>query len=144
MIPRTRNTLIILSLCILAVGFVWAQDPMFATDAGGSAAGEPPGGWPDWLIVILGAILPWVFQILLGKLPGSVKMVIAYAVGGGIGIGVGFLVLGWKGWIDVLRNIAYLWASMQFIYTMVIKPIGKRQALAGISTALSRPYLPKG
>ncbi|MBM3314976.1 hypothetical protein FJY71_03930 [candidate division WOR-3 bacterium] len=94
--------------------------------AAGPGAGEPPAGWPDWVVWLLAAALPFVFQFLLGRLPGPVKVVICYALGAAVGIAIGFLVHGWTSWLDILRNTAWLWSGMTFVYGLIVKPAVKR------------------
>lgn len=137
---------------ILALLLVLTVGTLFAAGAVTGAPDKvttptPPAGWPDWLVLVLGAVLPVVFQLFLSRLPGPVKALLCYLVGGAIGLAVGFLALGWKTPWDALRNIGYLWACMSFVYSFVIKPTAKKvlaKRLAGLGgdSTLARAFAP--
>lgn len=141
-----RGPLIVLLLLSLTAGVVFAA---------GAEVGIPdktdipipPQGWPDWLVLFLGAVLPFIFQFLFSKLPTAIKAPICYGVGGGIGLIIGFTVLGWKNYFDVLRNLGYLWACMSFVYGLMVKPIAKslvtkRVAGYGGDSTLAKAFAP--
>ncbi len=87
-----------------------------------ASTGEPPPGLPDWLIVLVGAGLPWLFATFIGKLPQIVRMPVAYLLCGIVAVGCGFAFLGWKTAADVFRALPWVWLAMQFFYDVMVKP----------------------
>lgn len=75
---------------------------------------------PEWAIVILGAVLPFVYQSFLSKLPAWLKFVITWGTSGTIALAAMLLI-----WhiapADLLRNVALLWATMQIVYQLFVK-----------------------
>jgi len=93
-----------------------------------SAAGEPPPGIPSWVMLILGAALPVLFQLFLPRLPSWLKPIVAYGASGLLALALGFCFLGWRSWRDILVNIPWLWAMMQFVYDIIVSRIARARA----------------
>jgi multisubunit Na+/H+ antiporter MnhF subunit len=90
-----------------------------------SATGEPPPGVPSWAMLLLGAVLPVLFQLFLPRLPSWLKPIVAYGASGLLALGLGFCFLGWRSWRDILVNIPWLWAMLQFVYDIIVSRIAR-------------------
>lgn len=93
-----------------------------------AASGEPPQGLPDWTIILLGVVLPWVYKTLMSKLPSIIRQPIAWVGSAGVAVGLGFAFLGWRSFADILRNIPWLIIAMEFVYHTLVKPLARRAA----------------
>lgn len=91
-----------------------------------ATTGEPPGGVPDWIILLLGAGLPWVYKTLMSKLPSIIRQPVAWVLSTGVAVGLGFAFLGWRSIGDILRNIPWLIIAMEFVYHTLVKPLARR------------------
>jgi hypothetical protein len=76
-----------------------------------------PNGW----IIVLGVVLPVLYQLFISKLPGVWKAVITYGLSALIAIACSVLVLHLHNIGDVLTNIAWIWAAGGAIYQLFIK-----------------------
>lgn len=92
-----------------------------------SASGEPPPGIPSWFIIALGAILPVLFQLILPRLPSWLKPIVAYGASGALAVALGFAFLGWRSFRDILLNLPWLWATLQFVYDLIVSRAARRQ-----------------
>ena len=106
---KRRMSVLVLSLLVLLVTAAWA------------ATGKPPPGLPDWLILVLAVVLPWLFQTFICRLPSVLKLPVAYCLATVIAVVCGFVFLGWRNMGDLVRNLPWLWAVMQFFYEMLVK-----------------------
>ena len=95
-----------------------------------AAEGEPPGELPSWFVVVLGALLPWVFQTFICRLPSWLKPIVAYGLSGGMAIGAGFLFAGWTSFRDILVNLPWLWACLQFVYDLLVTRVVRAREAA--------------
>ena len=84
-----------------------------------------PTGFPVWLWTILGVVLPLVYQSFLGKLPGVVKFLITWGLSALIVVLFGVLALHYSP-AQLVGAFVWLAASMQAVYTLMVKPAVKR------------------
>lgn len=76
---------------------------------------------PEWLILVLGAILPWIYQKIVWRLPGWLKYLIVW--GSSALVAVACMLIFYRlSPAEILRNVALLWATMQTIYNLWVKP----------------------
>jgi hypothetical protein len=80
---------------------------------------------PEWFIAVLGIALPWIFATFINKLPSWTRAPVCYAIAAVIGIVAGFVWCGWRNLGDVLRNIVWLWATMQFVFDLFVRKVQK-------------------
>lgn len=106
---KRRLSVLVLALLVGLVAVAWA------------ATGKPPPGLPDWLILVLAVLLPWVFQTFICKLPSILKLPVSYLLATLLAVVCGFVFLGWKNLGDIVRNLPWLWAVMQFVYELLVK-----------------------
>lgn len=90
---------------------------------------------PDWFVVALGAVLPWVFATFIARLPGWLRPVVTYGAAAVVAVAAGFLFAGWRSIGDVLANLAWLFAVLQFVYDLMVRPT--RRLLAERSSRLA-------
>jgi len=76
---------------------------------------------PDWFVAVLGIALPWLFATFIEKLPAWTRAPVCYAIAAAVGIAAGFIWCGWRSLGDVLRNVVWLWATMQFVYDLFVR-----------------------
>lgn len=91
--------------------------------AGLSMAAKSAPELPEWFIVLLGVLLPFVFQTFICRLPAWLKPVVSYGLAGAIAVGCGFAFAGWRSILDVVRNLAWLYATVQFVYDIMVRPL---------------------
>ena len=117
-----KRSLIPLVLCLLLmVGFALAQT------VPGATTGDPPQGVPPVLWAVLGAVLPWLFQTFLVKLPGWLKFLASWGICFVIVALVGFVFLHYSVG-QFLAAIGWVLVVMQAVYQMMTKPAAKAKA----------------
>ena len=84
-----------------------------------------PTGFPVWFWTILGVVLPLAYQSFLSKLPGPVKFLTSWGVSALIVVLVGVLILHYSP-AQLVGAFVWLVASMQAVYTLMVKPAVKR------------------
>lgn len=76
---------------------------------------------PEWVILVLGAILPWIYQKIVRSFPGWLKYLIVW--GSSALVAVACMLIFYRlSPAEILRNVALLWATMQTIYNLWVKP----------------------
>ena len=125
-----KRLLIPLVLCLmLMAGLVLAQAV--------PGTNEPPQGVPPVLWAVLGAILPWVFQTFLAKLPGWLKFVVSWGICFAVVALVGFLFMHYSV-PQFLAAIGWVIVVMQAVYQMMTKPAAKLKAARALNDSTSR------
>jgi len=115
-----KRLLIPIAVCLLlVVGLALAQQV--------PGVAEPPQGVPPVLWAILGAILPWVFQTFLSKLPGWLKFLASWGISFVVVALVGFVFLHYSV-PQFLAAIGWVIVVMQAVYQMMTKPAIKARA----------------
>jgi len=76
---------------------------------------------PEWFVAVLGFVLPWVFATFISKLPAWTRAPVCYAIAAAVAIAAGFLWCGWRSAGDIVRNVVWLWATMQFVYDLFVR-----------------------
>ncbi len=80
---------------------------------------------PDYVIVILGVILPLAYQFFITKLPGIWKAVVSYLLSCVIAIIVSIFMLDIHSIKEILTNIVWILSVSNIIYQMLIKQADK-------------------
>ncbi len=127
-----------LTIGLIALALVSAVSIAVAQDA---VTGQPPG-FPDWFWLVLGAVLPWLYQVLLSPLPGWARFVLSWGLSAAISVLVGVVFLHY-GLSELLRNFAWLVAASQAVYELLVKPAAKAGAAAGRRNRFTLPFLKK-
>ena len=86
---------------------------------------NPPIWFPTWIVAILGVALPWVYQAFLRRLPGWLKFVISYALSAGVVLLLSVTVLKLGNLEAWLAALGTLWAAVQFVYSLLVKPVAR-------------------
>jgi glycopeptide antibiotics resistance protein len=78
---------------------------------------------PEWLIISLGLVLPWINQMLVGKLPGIWKTLVTSAISLGIAILIGMKFLGITNIGDLISNGFVIFGMATFVYQLAVKRV---------------------
>ena len=118
-----KRLLIPLVLCLLLLA-------AFALAQAVPGASEPPKGVPPVLWAVLGAVLPWLYETFLQKLPGWLRFVTSWGISFVIVALVGFLFLHYSVG-QFLAAIGWVLVVMQAVYQLMTKPAAKAKKLGG-------------
>jgi len=122
-----KRLLLPIVVCLsLMAGFALAQA------VPGTATGDPPQGVPPVLWAVLGAVLPWVFQAFLAKLPGWLKFLASWGICFAVVALVGFVFLHYSVG-QFLAAIGWVLVVMQAVYQMMTKPTAKAKAAKALN-----------
>lgn len=110
---------------------------MLASLAFSCLAAAGPRELPDWFIAALGLVLPWLFATFVSKLPAWSRAPVCYGLAAAVGIVAGFAWCGWVSIGDVLKNVVWLWATMQFVYELMVRKTVARLSGRRASSAAS-------
>ena len=115
-----KRLLLPIVICLsLMAGFALAQAV--------PGASEPPKGVPPVLWAVLGAVLPWLYETFLRKLPGWLRFVTSWGISFVIVALVGFLFLHYSVG-QFLAAIGWVLVVMQAVYQLMTKPAAKAKA----------------
>ena len=92
----------------------------------------PPQGFPSWLWVVLGAVLPVIYQTFLSKLPGFLKFTVSWGITALIVVLVGVVVLHYNAG-QFFTAFVWVVAAMQAVYRLMVKPLARKLGMAGAS-----------
>ncbi|GEM_PF-2932501 len=101
-----------LAALVLFVALACVTVTLAATDS--TRLSDPPGGFPPVLWAVLGALLPWFYGAILGKLPGWLKFVASWGTSLVICVLVGLLLLHYSAG-QLLQSIGWLVLAMQAV-----------------------------
>jgi hypothetical protein len=82
----------------------------------------PPPGFPEWLIPALSVVLSFVYQKFVKNLPGTTKFLLTWGLSGVITLVLVVLIYHVQGIGDILKYLTWMWACMQFVYQLFVKP----------------------
>ncbi len=88
----------------------------------------PPNGFPAWLWAALSVLLPVLYQSFLGRFPGWLKFILCWGISAIIVVVVGFVSLHYTSPAQFLVAFAWLVASIQAVYSLLVKPIARQIA----------------
>jgi hypothetical protein len=83
-----------------------------------------PQGFPDWLVPILAVVLPWAYQWLLKNAAGPIKFLVTWGTSGALAFAIAVFVFKVHNIGDIIAHILWIWAAMQFVYSLWVKPYG--------------------
>jgi len=83
-----------------------------------------PQGFPGWLWVVLGAVLPIIYQTFLSKLPGYLKFTLSWGLSAAVVVLVGFVFLHYSPG-QFLMAFVWVVGAMQAVYSLMVKPAVK-------------------